>query len=718
MKPLHFVSVLAMISIGGFAYAESDPIPSWIKNTTELWLSGQVDDETFKVVIEWFIMEGLVEDNYNGEPITSYTIPTSLFDDLHKGMYSDEVFKDTIQRLVTGGFMEATQINRGDPYPSQYDNNEIRFSGYRGELINCETFSYEVSISINSKTPELVMIEIIDPRGNVAGSDEFNTEHYRSPRVIEMDWGVDGRYKIHVHYKGETYQEDFSHNKLSTETFRDYRMNCLESVYVEFARNQTIGWFNSLTEFRHDGFEKNIRIADKLVRESDSRHLKNITSEGNVGQIALSKKRVHDLERISSVVPELKSLLQDKIEQKVISVFQESENKLIENENVTIDEKTELVFELRQIKEQQIATQKTYAEKYVDSLYKIYRNAKITQDRIDKLEKLQDERAMQEREKELQIELEKESIKQQILAKNLLAADGLASAESAAPPYKQLRDGTPMEMIACADGKVLLQKSGRPACLDEESAQKLLQRGWEPVVRADPDDGRPVQEVTGIVVLEASSPVEFVDDGREYPRALQRHPPPAPWDWMIKSLVIAPGDVGSDNRIRLPTMPHEKYSVTPGTGFHVEDWMPSHIPDGQRLLYAESHCYPSGDCFLKLQFAPTTFVLSDDTTNYDMKYKSKGFEVWARYSTVQLDEIEDKIEHIKEIFGSQPGNYGEGFRDMTRDGKTVSAFEGGNDVNRYRAVLHFHHDEHTTVGVVSSYHTLDELLPVFDSILQ
>jgi len=306
------------------------------------------------------------------------------------------------------------------------------------------------------------------------------------------------------------------------------------------------------------------------------------------------------------------------------------------------------------------------------------------------------------------------------LALALLAAGaaGLASAESEAPPYKQLRDGTPLEMIDCADGKILFHKSGRPACLGEESAQKLLQRGWEPVVRPEPDDARPEPEGTGIITLEASSPAEFVDDGREYPRATQRHPPPYPWDWMPMNIVIGPDDVGPDNRIRLPATPHEKYSVTPGKGFHIEDWMPSHIPDGQRLLYADNHCYPSGDCYLKLQFVPTTFVLSDDTTDYDLKYKSKGFKVWIRYSTVQLDEIEDKIEHIKEVFGSQPGNYGEGFRDMTRDGKTVSAFEGGNDVNRYRAVLHFHHDEHTTIGVVSSYHTLDELLPVFDSILQ
>jgi len=58
---------------------------------------------------------------------------------------------------------------------------------------------------------------------------------------------------------------------------------------------------------------------------------------------------------------------------------------------------------------------------------------------------------------------------------------GLASAESAALPYQQLRDGTPLEMMQCADGKILLQKNGRPACVGGESAQKLLQMGWEQV---------------------------------------------------------------------------------------------------------------------------------------------------------------------------------------------------------------------------------------------
>ena len=53
---------------------------------------------------------------------------------------------------------------------------------------------------------------------------------------------------------------------------------------------------------------------------------------------------------------------------------------------------------------------------------------------------------------------------------------------------------------------------------------------------------------------------------------------------------------------------------------------------------------------------------------------------------------------------------------MTRDGKTVHAHEGGNALNHYRAVLSYHINEHTSGGVISHYHTLDELLPVFNSI--
>jgi len=76
----------------------------------------------------------------------------------------------------------------------------------------------------------------------------------------------------------------------------------------------------------------------------------------------------------------------------------------------------------------------------------------------------------------------------------LLAAGGLASAEPAASPYQQMREGTPLEMIACGDGKVLLQKVGRPACVTPATAERLEARGWEAVVRAAEPDGAAEQQ--------------------------------------------------------------------------------------------------------------------------------------------------------------------------------------------------------------------------------
>lgn len=177
---------------------------------------------------------------------------------------------------------------------------------------------------------------------------------------------------------------------------------------------------------------------------------------------------------------------------------------------------------------------------------------------------------------------------------------------------------------------------------------------------------------------------------------------------------INPDSISPDNFARIQSETHKKYSVNPGVGFYIEDWMPTRILDGQKLLYADTGCYPSGNCYLKMQFVPTTFVLNENVTNYDLDV-SKGYLVHVEYGVVPFDEIEDIIEHIREVFESQPGTYG-GFVDMTRDGKTVFAHEGGTARNHYQATLIINLDEHTRLGVGSNYHTLAEITPVFESI--
>jgi len=46
------------------------------------------------------------------------------------------------------------------------------------------------------------------------------------------------------------------------------------------------------------------------------------------------------------------------------------------------------------------------------------------------------------------------------------------------PPLKQLAAGVPPGEIRCNGDMVQMQNGGRPACVSESSAQKLLQRGW------------------------------------------------------------------------------------------------------------------------------------------------------------------------------------------------------------------------------------------------
>ena len=285
------------------------------------------------------------------------------------------------------------------------------------------------------------------------------------------------------------------------------------------------------------------------------------------------------------------------------------------------------------------------------------------------------------------------------------------------PPLQQIRDGgvDPGD-VQCNAGLVhAVRANGAHVCVKETTAERL---GWEILVaeEAAPADGAAPEGADRYdVVLNTSSSVEFVDDGREVKRSiLQRAPAPLEmYDTIMKS-EINPGSAVSGNSARIQSETHEEYSVNPGVGFYIEDWMPTHILDGQKMLYADTGCHPSGNCYLEMQFVPTTFALNENVTDHDLAV-SKGYVVSVEYSVVPLDEIEDAIEYIREVFESQPGEYG-GFVNMTRDGKTVLAHEGGTALNHYRAVLSMHFDEHTTFGVVSNYHTLAEITPVFESI--
>ena len=280
-------------------------------------------------------------------------------------------------------------------------------------------------------------------------------------------------------------------------------------------------------------------------------------------------------------------------------------------------------------------------------------------------------------------------------------------------PLKQIESGVAPQDIQCNTGFVhVVRDNNNHACFTEKTAERVVERfGWQII----PNVSNITSEQPTIIELDTASTVEFVDDGREYPQAVQRAPAPVVMYDYIMSYDYNTNDIGSDNSLKIKSTPHEKYSLNPGVGFYVEDWIPTYIPDGQKLLFVDNHCHPDGFCYIKMQFVPTDFEFSKDITNHDIQ-NSKGFRVYASYIAEQRDEIEDKIEEKKEIHQSRLGNYG-GFREMTYNGNPVYAFEGGDYKNIYRAAITFNIDEYRGYSVISHYHTLDEIIPVFKSIM-
>ncbi len=308
-------------------------------------------------------------------------------------------------------------------------------------------------------------------------------------------------------------------------------------------------------------------------------------------------------------------------------------------------------------------------------------------------------------------------------------------------PRKQLESGIAPEDVQCKDNRVLvLRTNGSPACVTEKTAERT---GWEIIIKPlvvkvayvsseniiiqdslveeETIESIILQEPK-VTVLDYSSPTAFVDDGREYPEFHQRSAPPQDmYDRIMESKRTF--DVDNNGVATFNAVPHEKYSLNEGVGHYVEDWLPTFVPKGQQLLYAETS-YSTFDVNGKtherygtgITFVPTNFVLSPDVTTRDLK-NSKGISIGIAYSTLPHDEVEDSIELIKEGIYNRSDSYG-GFREMTRDGKTVMAVEGGNGINPYQAVITFYPDEFSRVTVSSHYHTLDELIPIFNNVMK
>lgn len=120
---------------------------------------------------------------------------------------------------------------------------------------------------------------------------------------------------------------------------------------------------------------------------------------------------------VTSIFQELRIILPKLVEKKAISIFEDGERNIINNSSITLDEKTELIFELRKLRDDAIIVQKMYAVQYVDTLDSIYKNVKERQESLEYQKQLNELLEQEEKKRITEIEKEKESIRQEILSK-------------------------------------------------------------------------------------------------------------------------------------------------------------------------------------------------------------------------------------------------------------------------------------------------------------
>ncbi len=466
------------------AFAEDLPIPDWVKNNAGWWVEGNIEFEGFVQGVQFLIDNGILVSNTSKIP---NDFPISLKENAarwYEEEISDVQFIEILKDWIEG-------VQSYDVVKDQNSNDEIRFSGFNGPLINCGAFSYEVAIDVSSQSSVPVIIEIIDPDGNVGGRDEFQSGSYERNRIIEMNWGTDGQYLIQVHYKGEIYQEDFSYNERSPENYQSWRMSCLRETYLQPLLDNIDYIEIPETPYPHleTNFYESINYVNKLLRESDSKYLTSIISEENIKKIITGEKEIQNMDELSNTWREIESVTSHLVNQNHLKLSEEAEEKLMQNPDMTVDEKIELVLEFRKYNEQRGSYFEKFGEKFNRFISSIYQQGIKNYE----LKGIVETRQIQENEEKLKLEKEKELIREKILSKDKIVQESINNDTKSClenlcdfefikslPPLKQINHGIDPVEVTCKPNFELIFKSSdnSPSCVNPKTAEKLVERGW------------------------------------------------------------------------------------------------------------------------------------------------------------------------------------------------------------------------------------------------
>ena len=221
-----------------------------------------------------------------------------------------------------------------------------------------------------------------------------------------------------------------------------------------------------------------------------------------------------------------------------------------------------------------------------------------------------------------------------LLAVNDFSAFG-ESEKITISPYKQYQQGIPINQILCSDSKILLESArNTPACVNENSVEKLLDRGFSLIISEE------LKEISNMNVTQPlqRGPVELPLLNRNYTE---------PYEETTQTLQ----ELQTAKQISKQTA---RQSTT--YEFITTDWIPDYIPQGYKLGYS-LHDWHNYDSEIKhgliMQFVPDSFTYTDATTESNvMDATGILYSVYPK-----TDSISDSFENRKRHLTSQSFGY-------------------------------------------------------------
>ena len=148
-KVIPLLALLAAVTIFPLAAsAQSDAIPSWIKNNAGWWADGVIDDGSFVSGIEWLVSNSIIEVPATAVSGTAEsTIPSWVKNTA--GWWADDQISDgdfvnAIQHLIKVGIMSVPQAEQAAPAmptPASSDSAlTAKYNKLKAELAKCQEY--------------------------------------------------------------------------------------------------------------------------------------------------------------------------------------------------------------------------------------------------------------------------------------------------------------------------------------------------------------------------------------------------------------------------------------------------------------------------------------------------------------------------------------------------------------------------------------------------